>query len=591
MNYQEKLINRVILGDEKAFEELYKSTYKKVHFTCRAFLKNENDVADIEQEIYITVLNSLDTLQDKTKFESWLGRITVNKCRDYLKKSSPVLVEDEILAEVLEEDDELKLPEEYVSNKAKRKILMDIIRECLSDTLYQTVILFYFHDMSAAEIAEIMDCPVGTITSRLCLARGKIKEGILTYEKKSGDKLHGIALVPVLGLLFKEEAMAMEPAVMVSNIVKTSSTKLNTVRMAESGGKAMFKTLKMKILVGLTATALIGGGVTVAVLNQSDKKAETAIEQSVDKETEKIGSGKNQTEDDMGVPNDGESVKDTNSDDSEVVKDEAKFEITKTGTKVIDNELVTIEYTGAMWDEYNNYRIFFDVTNKIDEPVGVETNREFVINGYHENPGKRVVVEPNETAEMLLLIQDYFLVRDEIEHVDFVEVLFIMRPQETGGLTYERVQIIPEDSKNGAVPQKYLLSDTDEVVLDTDDYYLVIKGYRILEKYDELEIEYYFLNKSDKDICININGMSKINSAIDCGIRSSGMDDLINAGYGINEKFSGHRILEVLDGDIETIEAELVIYNKEYEYDSETASRKIVSTHPFIVQNILKIEE
>lgn len=588
MNYQEKLIDKVISGDEKAFEEIYKSTYKKVHFTCRAFLKNENDVADIEQEIYITVLNSLETLQDKSKFESWLGKITVNKCRDYMKKKNPVLVEDEIMAEVLEEDNELKLPEEYVSNKAKRKILMDIIRECLSDTLYQTVILFYFNDMSATEIAEIMECPVGTITSRLCLARGKIKEGILAYEKKSGDKLHGIVLVPVLGLLFKEEAMAMEPQILLSNIVKNSSTKLNTVRVAESGGKAMFKTLKMKILVGLTATALVGGGVTVTVLNQSEKKAETTIEQSMDKETEKTDSGKNQKDDEVSLSAEGGSDKDAGGDNSEVEKEEAVPEVTKIGTKVVDNELVTIEYAGAKWDESKNYRIYFNVTNKIDEQVGVETNREFVINGYHENPGKRVVVEPNESAEMLLLISDYFLSIDKIEHVDFMEVMFLMRPQETGGITYEKVQIIPEDSKNGAVSQKYLLSDTDEVVLDTDEYFLVIKGYRILEKYDELELDYYFLNKSNKDVCININGMSTLNGTKELGLRTSGMDDLINAGYGINEKISAKRISEIMEGDIESIEAELAIYNKEYEYDAETSSRKVVSTHPFTIKKVFE---
>lgn len=582
MNYQEKLINKAIAGDEKAFEELYKSTYKKVHFTCKAFLKNEQDAADIEQEIYITVLNSLETLQDKSKFESWLGKITINKCRDYLKKNKPVLVEDEILTEVLEEDDELKLPEEYVSNKAKRKILMDIIRECLSDTLYQTVILFYFNEMSAAEISEIMECPVGTITSRLCLARTKIKEAVLGYEEKSGDKLHGIALVPVLGLLFKEEAMAMEPQILLSNIVKNSSTKLNTVRVAESGGKAMFKSLKMKILVGLTATALVGGGVTVAVLNQSEKKAETSIEQSVNDSSAKSDN------DDQEV-SDGSSVSGSQGGDAgKEALEEVEFEVTKVGTKVVDNELVTIEYAGSMWDEYKNYRIFFNVTNKIDEPVGVETNREFVINGYHENPAKRVVVEPQESSELLLLVSDYFLVEDKIEHVDYMEVEFLMRPQETGGITYEKVQIIPEDSKNGPVPQKYQLSDTDEVVLDTEDYFLVIKGYEIKEKYDELEVNYYFLNKSDKDICINIYGSSKINGTIDFGIRTSGMDDLINAGCSINEKFSGDNISETLEGDIEIIESELVIYNKEYEYDAETSSRKVVSTHPFTIKKVFE---
>lgn len=284
MEKMEQIVERAANGDRNAFEELYRNTYKKVYFTCMAFLKNDQNAADVSQDIYITVIKGLPGLKDKSKFESWLGVITVNKCKDFLKKSKPILVEEEALAEQIPEENELLLPEAYVTTKAKREILMDLIRENLSDTLYQTVIMFYFQNMSAAEIAELMDCPVGTITSRLCLARAKIKDAILKYEKKNGDKLHSVALVPILALLFKEEAIACEPPYMCERIMKVASTEAATAQVAtNAGGKIMLKSLKAKIIVGLAAAAVVGGiAAVVAGIGDQENNSPVDAYENVD---------------------------------------------------------------------------------------------------------------------------------------------------------------------------------------------------------------------------------------------------------------------------------------------------------------------
>lgn len=62
---------------------------------------------------------------------------------------------------------------------------MNIIDTALTDEQRQTIILYYFDMMSVAEIAEIMECSVGTVTSRLSAARKKIREAVLIYEKKT----------------------------------------------------------------------------------------------------------------------------------------------------------------------------------------------------------------------------------------------------------------------------------------------------------------------------------------------------------------------------------------------------------------------
>lgn len=182
-------------GDPKALDELYKSTSSAVYFTCLSFVKNEQDAEEITQNAYITAFGKLKTLQQPEKFEPWIKRIAVNLCKDFLRKKDahPTQPLDEQIN--YETVDENFLPEEYVTSAEKRSIVMRIMRDDLSDVLYQTVIMFYFDEMSVATIAQEMNCPEGTVKYRLNAARAKIRQGVLKYEKKSGDKLYGFAVL------------------------------------------------------------------------------------------------------------------------------------------------------------------------------------------------------------------------------------------------------------------------------------------------------------------------------------------------------------------------------------------------------------
>ena len=192
-------------GDQSALEEIYKQTYWTVYYTCFSFLKNEQDAADTTQEVYVTVMNSLSTLQDKDKFLYWLNRIAVNKCKNILARNNPVPVNMDSAENVIPEENENFLPEDYITNQEKRQLVMNIIRTCLNDVQYQTVFLHYFNGFSVSEIAEIMECPVGTVTSRLNIARGKIKQAVTQYENINNEKLYSVGAIPLLACLFSEE--------------------------------------------------------------------------------------------------------------------------------------------------------------------------------------------------------------------------------------------------------------------------------------------------------------------------------------------------------------------------------------------------
>lgn len=283
-------------GDLKALDELYSSTSRAVYFTCLSLLKNEQDAEDLMQNTYITAFKKLKTLEQPEKFEPWIKRIAANLCKDFLikKGAHPSEPLDE---ESPDQVDENFLPDEYAEAAEKRGIVMRIMRENLSDVLYQTVIMFYFDEMSVAAIAEEMNCPEGTVKYRLNAARAKIKKGVLDYEKKSGGKLYAFAGLPgsvFLARLLAEEAKAASlPALDIISVIIQNSPYVpdsaavdpnftaNTV--TRLGGK-MLGTLKAKIIAGAVAAAVVaGGGVTAAVVianNSADSGESSYTSQS-----------------------------------------------------------------------------------------------------------------------------------------------------------------------------------------------------------------------------------------------------------------------------------------------------------------------
>lgn len=287
MDNLEKLATKAASGDSSAFEYLYRQTYRSVYYTCYNFLKNEQDTLDITQDTYLTAYNQLKNLDDKSKFSAWLMKIAANKCRDYLRKKQPVLMDDEEMEEycgILSEESELNLPEDYVLDKEKRKIVMDIMIKNLSDTLYQTVILYYFDSLSVAEIADIMGCPEGTVKYRLSVARAKIKEGVLSYERKNGIVLRSAGSISFMAALLVTEANAMDICMVpLSFSVSTDFSVAGAAmasNVAETGGKIMLKSIKAKIIAGVLGTVLVGGGVAAAVVlggksDEDDNKGNT----------------------------------------------------------------------------------------------------------------------------------------------------------------------------------------------------------------------------------------------------------------------------------------------------------------------------
>ena len=277
-----ELVQKAVAGDREAFEELYRETCRSVYFTCLGFLKDEQEAQDVTQDVYLTAFEQLGTLEGADKFKPWLYRMTANKCINCLKKNKPILPGDEQLQDMGAEENENFLPEEYALNADKRKLVLEITRRVCSDAQYQTILLHYFNEFSIAEIAEIMECLEGTVKNRLSVARAKIKEGVLRYENKSGDKLYSVAVIHFLTALFTAQMQDMQMPVLPLNFPSArpksaAAAQTAKAKAAKAGGRIALKGLQLKIAVAVAAVAVVGGVTAAAVLITNQKAEEAAV--------------------------------------------------------------------------------------------------------------------------------------------------------------------------------------------------------------------------------------------------------------------------------------------------------------------------
>ena len=250
-----KTIKELVLsaknGNKKAFDKLYELTHNDVWYNCLSLLKDEENAKDIMQETYITAFLKLDTLNDEQKFCGWITSIAVNKCKNKLKGKVEYQIDDEVLITEAETD-ELMLPEEYITKAEKRKVLLQIMEDTLSFNQYQTVLMFYFDEMSISEIAQGLEISEGTVKSRLNSSRAKMKTAIEDYENKSGDKLHGVVFVPFFTTIFKEEAKSLAVPNITIKLPNGQTLATSATKGIATGAKSTVSSI-----VKATATATV----------------------------------------------------------------------------------------------------------------------------------------------------------------------------------------------------------------------------------------------------------------------------------------------------------------------------------------------
>ncbi|MDO2949486.1 RNA polymerase sigma factor RpoE [Aeromonas simiae] len=175
----EQLVERVQRGDKNAFNLLVRKYQHKVVNLVARYVNNPGDVPDVAQEAFIKAYRSLPTFRGDSAFYTWLYRIAVNTAKNYLTSqgrrppSSDVEAEDAEYYDGGEALTEISTPENLaLTDEIKRTVFAAI--EALPEDLRTAITLRELEGLSYEEIAEIMECPVGTVRSRIFRAREAI---------------------------------------------------------------------------------------------------------------------------------------------------------------------------------------------------------------------------------------------------------------------------------------------------------------------------------------------------------------------------------------------------------------------------------
>lgn len=169
------LIKRAIAGDEQSFERLIESNKTKAYNLALSYMKNEYDAQDVLQDSYIKIFRNLKNFKGQSSFDTWVYRIVVNTCKDYLRKRRDNLIDLEMAKEI---EDREPGPEEVLDTKLTADLILKAMDSLTLDHR-EIIILRDIRSLSYEEIGFILDCSVGTVKSRLSRAREKLKTIIL----------------------------------------------------------------------------------------------------------------------------------------------------------------------------------------------------------------------------------------------------------------------------------------------------------------------------------------------------------------------------------------------------------------------------
>lgn len=173
------LVRRVQQGDKAAFNLLVRRYQQKLSSLVSRYVSTQADVGDVVQEAFIKAYRALPNFRGESAFYTWLYRIAVNSAKNYLTAQSrrPHTTDvDADDAEIYEGNSALKedaSPESLLLSGEIKKVIFSTIDQ-LPEELRVAITLREIEGMSYEDIASIMECPVGTVRSRIFRARDAI---------------------------------------------------------------------------------------------------------------------------------------------------------------------------------------------------------------------------------------------------------------------------------------------------------------------------------------------------------------------------------------------------------------------------------
>jgi len=189
-----QLVERAQRGEKHAFELLVSKYQRKLARLLSRFIRDPAEVEDVAQEAFIKAYRALPSFRNESAFYTWLYRIGINTAKNYLvamRRRAPTTTEfDSEEAEGFDEGEQLRdinTPESAMLSKEIARTV-DNTMEQLPEELRNAIALLGIEGLSYEDIAAIMNCPIGTVRSRIFRAREAIAEQLRPLLETGKDK-------------------------------------------------------------------------------------------------------------------------------------------------------------------------------------------------------------------------------------------------------------------------------------------------------------------------------------------------------------------------------------------------------------------
>ena len=166
----EELVARSMGGDPESFNQLIKRWEKPIYALAYRTIGREDDARDVVQETFLRAFRGLSGFKGQAKFSSWLYRITLNLCRDWMRRQrrAPVVVTPDgvDLVELAGESEEVETADAAVERKDLSRAIARAMT-ALPEEQRAAIVLKEYHGLTFQEIADLLGCPLSTVKTRL----------------------------------------------------------------------------------------------------------------------------------------------------------------------------------------------------------------------------------------------------------------------------------------------------------------------------------------------------------------------------------------------------------------------------------------
>lgn len=175
----EKCVKMAVDGINEAYDELIKRYHDKIYGLAYRMLGNVQDADDTTQESFLEAYKSLKSFQHRSKFSTWLYRVAINTCQQFIRKNKS---RRRAIAGFEEKAKQTavspKTPDYLALEKERNQLIQSVIGQ-LPEKQKTVVVLFYMQHLKYREIAELLDCSEGTVASRLNTALKNLRPKLI----------------------------------------------------------------------------------------------------------------------------------------------------------------------------------------------------------------------------------------------------------------------------------------------------------------------------------------------------------------------------------------------------------------------------